>query len=324
MDHFPVEIWQKIGCHACLDGGYTGCSLSEVSRGMRSAMRLVRHTSISITSVNGCLIYEALTDKIGYNLPIRHLLISVPIARWGPEAIPREKEIVISRAINKILSLAAQTLITLTVHSPDWFDLFENNLQFPHLLDMSLPDVPRKDQQPTLNMLPVLERLHISHAGRYTQSIQFWELIAKFIPSLVSIRFSSVSTSWLPPFLRIFLDIPADANRGFVYANLIDEFPPDSEDASSAATVASQLDRLVCVILQPWKYPSGGRCGTGEMEHGNMVEVLKTIAMCTKDRKEGERRLWMLEESTRYGPEEALVDWMEVVSGRDGLWRLPK
>ncbi|KIP01727.1 hypothetical protein PHLGIDRAFT_123095 [Phlebiopsis gigantea 11061_1 CR5-6] len=273
--------------------------------------------------VKSCLAYSALTDTLVYIPQIRHLLFSVPIVKWGPDATPVEQQLIVNHAIIKILSLAAQSLITLVVQGPNAFNLVGSNLRFPSLLDLSLPNLIQPQAQDLASsMLPALERLHITHAGGYTQSIRFWELIAKLTPSLTSIRLSSVGDCWLPPFMRILLDVPAHQDRGYVYA-IEDEFPPDTVDATRSTKVASQLNRLVLVILQPQIYPSGGRCGTGAIKHGSVVHILQGVARETRDRKIGERQLWMLEESTEYGLEEAVKDWSEIANGKDGPWQLP-
>lgn len=325
MDHFPLEIWQQIGRDACLDGGYTGCSLSSASHAMRDAVRAVRHTSVAVTNLKSCVAYTTLIHDSG-QLPIRHLFITIPITSGVSTAISEEQQI-ICKAVIDILAKAAHTVITLTIHAPVSFNLIGAGLRFPVLLDLSVPDLAlHKQQEPVANMLPALERLHISKSSDYTQSIGFWELIARLTPHLTSIRLSSVSRWWLPPFLRILLNAPADPTQRREYLfRVTEEFPPTYKDVPRMHQVASQLDRLVHVVVQPGKCPTGGRCATGSIEHLNTVAALEYIVAETRLRAAGEPGLWLLPDSKDYELGLALDDWLDVVlHGGDGPWHLPE
>ncbi|RDX55922.1 hypothetical protein OH76DRAFT_1337593, partial [Lentinus brumalis] len=46
LGHLPTEVLEQIFLQACTDGGYTGCSLSAVSRRIRAVSHTVRFHSI--------------------------------------------------------------------------------------------------------------------------------------------------------------------------------------------------------------------------------------------------------------------------------------
>ncbi|KAH9935687.1 uncharacterized protein B0H18DRAFT_420494 [Fomitopsis serialis] len=48
IENIPLEIWERICSFACTDDGYTGLSLSKVSRYFRNASRLCRLQSVAI------------------------------------------------------------------------------------------------------------------------------------------------------------------------------------------------------------------------------------------------------------------------------------
>lgn len=50
LGHLPTEVLEQIFLQACTDGGYTGCSLSAVSRRIRAVSHTVRFHSISLLS----------------------------------------------------------------------------------------------------------------------------------------------------------------------------------------------------------------------------------------------------------------------------------
>ncbi|KAI0081535.1 hypothetical protein K474DRAFT_1587422, partial [Panus rudis PR-1116 ss-1] len=65
MEHqCPAEIWTKIFSFACTDGGYTGCSLSRVSRYFRDASLPVKLQTVSLHGErSACLFLNMLRSR---------------------------------------------------------------------------------------------------------------------------------------------------------------------------------------------------------------------------------------------------------------------
>ncbi|EIW62628.1 uncharacterized protein TRAVEDRAFT_42972 [Trametes versicolor FP-101664 SS1] len=92
MDNLPLETLQRIFELACTDGGYTGTSLSLVSKGIRAAARATRFHSISlIASPHRLQLFVALYERecapaLGDRPRIRHLHVAFPVVEFpaGP------------------------------------------------------------------------------------------------------------------------------------------------------------------------------------------------------------------------------------------------
>ncbi|KAM5534452.1 hypothetical protein V8D89_011919 [Ganoderma adspersum] len=97
MESLAVELLERIFFFACTDGGYTGCSLSLVSKHIREASRAARFHSVSLVESSVCQLTEfsacfraertrALAQ--GVTLRVRHLCISgcnSPEVRFRPK-----------------------------------------------------------------------------------------------------------------------------------------------------------------------------------------------------------------------------------------------
>ncbi|PIL37523.1 hypothetical protein GSI_01217 [Ganoderma sinense ZZ0214-1] len=85
MESLAVELLERIFFFACTDGGYTGCSLSLVSKNIRDASRAARFYSVSLMESSVCQLTEfntcfraerARALAQGTTLRVRHLCIS--------------------------------------------------------------------------------------------------------------------------------------------------------------------------------------------------------------------------------------------------------
>ena len=97
MESLAVELLERIFLFACTDGGYTGCSLSLVSKHIREASRGARFHSVSLMESSTCQLTEFLacfraerTRALaqGVTLRVRHLCISgceSPEIRFRPK-----------------------------------------------------------------------------------------------------------------------------------------------------------------------------------------------------------------------------------------------
>ena len=267
MEHCPVEVWQKILTFACTDGGYTGCSVSLVSRFMRLAVLPVRFCSVELTSQDRLLIFSALLSSWESRANIRHLFVSVDVPLWGPKAMRGERWKMLNDGFRYILARAAPTLNTLVVHSPDTFDVAGTNIHFPVLTDFSVPflcpsDSPfvatypaGLDAKPQGGHFPSLERLHLTDCFNMRDSV--WEEIAELTPSITTIKLSGVqSYADLPKFLRVLLNTPtsdgqcSSGRSSPILEGKQTEYNATSEAAAKAAELCSYLPNLRHVSVQ--------------------------------------------------------------------------
>lgn len=84
MERCPVEVWQRILSLACTDGGYTGCSLSLVSRFMRDAVEPICFHSVMLIGRERCTAFATLLDRSTTQKTIRHLFVHWQISPSDP------------------------------------------------------------------------------------------------------------------------------------------------------------------------------------------------------------------------------------------------
>lgn len=310
MEVIPVELWEKIGRYACLDGGYTGCSLSLVSRFMRDATRMSRYTSVALLGEERCHAFVGLLNRTNTHLNILHLFVSV-----NPEPAPEETRKLYVGLCTEILHHAAPTLRTLALHHHINLHVFDNGLCFPHLRHLSLPspDLRYRDPEVESYICPAVERLHFTHWALYG-GVQLYEAIVALAPSATCVRLTGIKQNrWLGSFLRALLDVPGH-NR----------IQPDIEEATEIAVhfanIAALLPNIHSFIVQPGKYDDSGWSCTGAEMHDVMKWDLESLVRDIEDRDPGGRQLVVLEDTEGYGSSQALEDWLDVVGGGDGPW----
>lgn len=341
MDRCPLELWTKIATFACTDGGYTGCSLSLVSRTMRSIVDPVRYHTVSIFGNQKLFAFASQLAALSVDKPpvIRHLLIAdlrvhyPTYSRRRGEFIfeewrqmqnqAEEDQANITRTIRAIVSSAAPHLHTLAIHN--WqYDPIADHTFFPVLHDATLTRVPGRWCAPDAHTrFPALRRLHVlsPNSGAH----DFWDSLTKFTPHLTHLRLTGITTDRdLPRFLRVLLDIPPprrDPDEPYVWTMDEDSsFPPKSNDARQALVTASHLCALGYVCVQPAIYDSSGdRCGNPIMRHGEMLDGLWSIARGA-ERGEGVGKFVLLPEQKEYSADEARRDWLDAIAGGDGPW----
>lgn len=332
MDSCPFELWSKIAGYACTDGGYTGRSLSLVSRRMQSAVEPVRYYSICLKSNQKLFAFASRLMALDKPSTIRHLFIAglhVHSPRideagsfegWQKSRARLQEDIgKINDAIRNIVTSCASTICTLTIH--DWDPRLDvEHITFPHLHSATLLTVPRqKSAEDTHRRFPSLRRLHLLTTYH---THHFWQGISAFAPRITNLRLSNVSVdSYIAPYLRILLEVPPPPKiPGIVVVGSSDSFPPGTADAQEALAVASRLACLEHIDVRPFKYDStGDRCGNNGMAHGGMMWDLQAIASASAKRQ-GSRKFTLQPEQPRYSLEEALEEWLETVDGRDGQW----
>ena len=319
MERVPIELWQKIGEHACLDGGLTGCSLSLVSHAMRDMTRDVRYTSVALTSQKACFIFAHLLDSISSRPTIRHLLFSFNAHSTVLDISSQRRQGLLENAYLRILVHASTTLVTLTQLGFGHINVISKaELCFPRLRDLSIPGLPYSHTQGSLphpSAFPVLKRIHVCNTTTI-QGLELWEYIAEHVPSVETVRLTNTGQDrYLPSVLRVLLGapaLPADESRTSI-AGIDDRLPPGSPNFSRATAIAAKLPDLMHVIVQP-----GREVGHYyEQTSAGMLVALDSVVSATH---RNARRLSVMEGTLGYKKDQAWKDWMDGVVGGRGAW----
>lgn len=333
MEHCPIEVWQRIMTFACTDGGYTGNSLSLVSRFMRNTALPVRFHSIAVTAEYNLLTLSKQLSRLSGIVNIRHLFISVYVVLWGPRATPEERRSSLKSAIEYILTRAAPTLCTLILHRPEGFGILQSALHFPALTDLSLPSLRPHDalvdamntgehvNTMTRRPFPVVERLHLTDCFATRDAV--WDDICNLFPTITALQLSGVQNySSLPIFLRTLLNVPDHKHLPGCGGNDAKGKASHSSIAATirAAELRAHLSNLRCVSVQPAILEDDEWCSTGPSAHALMVDGLHCIVRCCVGDKGPGRGRFCLERMKPYTTYEALGDWLSIVNGGDGPW----
>ena len=235
MERCPVEIVHRIAAFACVDGGFTGCSLSIVSHYMRNATQKVRYQSIALRGEERILQFVALLRPGENKLAVKHLYLSSRLGTYEWKAPDAAMDV----AISHILSSAAATLVTLVIYGLSSPLRYNNQdiptpLDFPNLRDVSLP-TPYcicDDGSMGRSRFPALRRLHLCDTkALFMNSI--WNRLGSFLPHLTRIRLSGVlQDTNLPRFLRVLLRLP-NSNVDEAQTNGSDSSHPRIHHAST-------------------------------------------------------------------------------------------
>ncbi|GJE98308.1 hypothetical protein PsYK624_145350 [Phanerochaete sordida] len=339
MERCPVELWTKIACLACTDGGYTGCSLSLVSHAMHDVAEPVRYHSVSLDTVDKLLAFSARLTAMDRPPLIRHLFIAemhVPRLRinsddsWETFVKQRrqraaEAKISIARirnAVHTVVASAADTLYHLNVHSPP------ADITFPHLHDLTIAAIALTDPLATAcDRFPSLRRLHVLDLSAGTSS-EFCSGLADAAPNITHLRLSGVSQDTrISHFLRIILRMcpnsgserdAAQSAGGHAFAQL------GSQEDQEAAAVAARLPTLKCIIVQPTEIANGW-CGTGGHLQSEMMVALGLLQLRTRfsvaeSGQAAGPRFSLLPEQ-EYSAKQAREDWLDTVEGGSGPWQ---
>ncbi|KAI0087773.1 hypothetical protein BDY19DRAFT_222670 [Irpex rosettiformis] len=76
MDKCPPEVHWRIISYACTDDGYTGCSLSLVSRYIHQVSSPYRWQCVSLPGYDSVISFSRKLEKVHTRRPIRHLFLS--------------------------------------------------------------------------------------------------------------------------------------------------------------------------------------------------------------------------------------------------------
>lgn len=354
MNRCPVEVWERIARLACIDGGYTACSLSLVSRSMRAITLPSRYYTVAlVVTPDSCRAFMRLLESAEHPVVIHHLLIT-----RGQEFDPSHfKEV--QQSVYSILAAAAPTLRTLVAFGDIFASLFIfTSQQFPVLEDLSTPhmsSLPSITEQPRF---PSLRRLHTST----TNGRHLWQQLGDPPPLLTHLRIADLDTgAYQVAFLRVLMDVPPPAedlargNHCIIYGTY---FEPNSllDEAAAYAAHFAELQHVL-VDVNPFlpdlacsRRPSPAKITlepgrvlmlTEEGEIDDLMVVLCTIVHQALEeireatRSRTRRKLHLLPGAEVVSADGALVnagytaanaraDWLDLVEGGEGPWKVPE
>ncbi|KAI0758101.1 hypothetical protein C8Q74DRAFT_299787 [Fomes fomentarius] len=334
MDSLAVELLREIYTLACADGGFTGCSLSLVSKHVRETSRSARFHSISLTSGTAqqlsnfllCFHQECawVQRDEGYTPAIRHLCISIANCKdtkgdWhgGPYSIdePRithERQEYIAQLI-AFVQFVAPNLVTLSLIRQSFPRLDDIPCSgFPMLDELSVtaPDLFVLGENPPHPLYPRLRRLHLANSPHY--GLLSW-VDGKRAPNLTHLRISELG------------DVDATVKTVICESSSVDilticKLMMPSLDAIAAPTTYPQLQK---VLIRPCPPPPDGNCGCAHpyMEHEEFLADIEDL-----------RARWTIpidaipykESSTiqKEGGHTAAIkrEWLDRLHGGQGCW----
>lgn len=296
MERCPVELWATILEYACVDGGYTGCSLSLVSRGFHTIGQPSRYHSVAVTSPRRCIALAAALAAQPSAPLIRHLFISFP---WIADPT--------HPGAQDALRTAAPHVRVLVVHEPYVFNrVAEPAPAFPALEALALPQLHSLVGRAGAGMFPALRRVRLDTVFHVRETC---DKLATCAPRMTHLRVAFRGRDHdVHAFLRAVLDTPTG--------------PTDRYPSASAGTVntraRSALSTLQHVYLQLSARRSCRKCVAGAGEHSCLHQELENTARMHNEQSVW--KLWVLSEQQEYSLDEARRDWEDLVVGGDGPW----
>ena len=288
MDRCPPEILYKIFALACTDGGYTGSSLSLVSRHIHATSFPVRYHTVSLWGFpRMCMFQKTLAPMSSYPPAVHHLFISdghVPVS--GTEVLEEAAS---------IISTLAPTLITLAGSLRPGITGVNSTSVIPHLpllQDLSLCFTGPYSTSPDLS-LPNLRRLHKWDTLYEQRNLADVNVITRVAPQLTEIRLSNVKQDCLHALQTVLNGEGA-------------------QDASGGPDVLQLPQTLKHFFIQGSLSWNWGHINTTVQEA--LERLLQEI--------EAEHKKVVLVPTCGYSIEECKKDWLEVIDGGDGCWRV--
>jgi hypothetical protein len=316
-----MEIWNQIFTLACTDNGFTGRSLSLVSRYIHKTSKSAKLQSLSVTKPQQI---HALARLIAETPPkyrrVRYLFIASP----GPyddesddreadseeegsntsaaDAADHDKEVL--AAFQHIIRALAPTLTTLHVHFPFYREsLFLPTTEtFPSLVELTLYG-PYSIELPSLSdhppLFPSLRRLHL--ADCYCDSTGCYGRIANVAPLLTHLCLPYQSSM-------------ADSLLAGLRTRVISRtHSPTSSSDSHGFAVGTLPSTIEMVLIDPGPpYTRIGWCGTGLMRHYMDQQRFREAMKVDK-------RVYMLKERPN-GVKDAEKYWLDRIEGGEGSW----
>lgn len=203
MHDLAPELLEQIFTLACTDGGYTGCSLSLVSKYVGAASRSVRFHSVSITSETAQQLAKfqycfnractAAREDGGRTPVVRHLCMST----LGRDTTERQQHMSNIIAFLRSVSPRLYTLSLLYPRGRLFSESMPPNIEcpsFPLLQELTIigtdPFIPDRVEC-TLPLYPQVTRLHLIDIHGTIEELPNW-LNGGLAPRLTHLRLSSL------------------------------------------------------------------------------------------------------------------------------------
>lgn len=212
MESCPPEICQTIFSFICTDGGYTGRTLSLVSKYIHSASLPIKLQTVSIKGTHQMKGFAAYLESLDPNhRRVRHLFITdLPSTRPTRQSLSfensqwrlvvpsnKDKEDARSQAIRRIIELTAQSIVSLSIciaqceHTPVLLPYHLPRLtELTTLLCISSPQIAVLSLE-SLKCHRRLRRWNIK--GLRVESSYLSGIIARVAPALTHLRLSGVT-----------------------------------------------------------------------------------------------------------------------------------
>jgi len=312
MDKTPPEVWEKIFSFACTDTGFTGRSLSLVSKYVHETSKSVKLQSIALRGYAQMLTFADLLEQTPPHLRrVRYLLVACrswdmkidyPPARkgecnfeertWLEDLQMREG----GSAFVNILKNVAPSLKILEVDLEYETARYARKvISLPCLTDLTthghFPLLAYPPHTPTLEPCRSLRRLHIKASSPGICWRDFLPHIASFAPALTHLCFSHLhqDSNFFPSDLKMALE-----------STKLESWQP------KVARLPQTIERIV---VRP------------DVPHGEDSELLEGC----RELQANDDRVVVLHALARMQPFDMRVherDWLSVINGGEGCWAI--
>ncbi|EKM57991.1 uncharacterized protein PHACADRAFT_206836 [Phanerochaete carnosa HHB-10118-sp] len=186
MECLPVETWSQIFLYACVDGGRTGCALSETCRYFRAAVLPVQMHSVALVGGHKAQAFvDVLENRAPEHRRVEHLFISQQ-GKGRPAFKPGVQQ--------RLFELLAPTLRTFTSTLPQKSRVIDRASAlahpFPRLEELTMHGYLFQNVPPARGVqrqpFPALRRLHLLSSCDSTLQI------VRRSPGLTHLRLSGV------------------------------------------------------------------------------------------------------------------------------------
>jgi len=344
MDQTPPEVWEKIFSFACTDTGFTGRSLSLVSKNIRETSKSVKFQSIALRGCDQMLAFADLLEKTPFHhRRVRYLFI---LSRgWDVEAEEdafqgwydqnedfseeeAERIVTASREESAREFAIGVQKKTVAVDEADrrrregaiasaFFRILKNVAPSLKIFEVDL-DSGTAQFATSIITLPCLTDL-TTHGIFPLLPHSHHTPILESCPSLRRLHVKSCSFIVRPSYFlhHIHSFAPALTHLCFSRLQQNSEFPSDLEVAlgltsrkSEAARLPETIER---VLIRPDEPPVDGECGTPAVEYDELLEGCRDLQ--AKD-----DRVLLLCARAEIQPSDAHIEWLDVVNGGEGCW----
>ena len=312
MELCPPEILLNIFTFACTDGGHTGCSLSLVSHHIHATSLSIRYHTVALWSLPRMRSFQSVFAANSSQPPIvRHLfLVDAPDAPYyghSQESVGTEAlEIAAS-----IISTLAQGLVTLSgrLRPSQHHDGVEQIDVIPHLpllQDLSLGFMGPYSISPGVD-LPNLRRLHKWDISREQKDLADVNVITRAAPQLMEIRVSNVASICIQTLNAALKDMQLTHDDVICKLQIQDQ-------ALNLKHLFIQVSLAHERFCQFWR--NIVRSDTAMIP--DTLQDLLQNAVSSRLPKD----VFLLP-LCDYDIHDCFEDWLDVIEGGDGCWRIP-